>query len=74
MKKYKKGQSKLQRTSSGLNPALKENLPSERQGVVPTVGMLNVAREKAKEEEKRKVIHPAKMHGSAEASSVDAVA
>lgn len=74
MKKYKKGQSKLQRTSSGLNPALKENLPSERQGVVPTVGMLNVARQKAKEDEKRKVVHRTQIPGSAEASSIDAVA
>lgn len=75
VKKYKKGQSKLLRTSSGLNPALKENLPSERQGVVPTVGMLNVARHKAKEEEKRKVVDPTgEMYGSTKDSSLDTVA
>ncbi|KAL9098815.1 MAG: hypothetical protein Q9163_005593 [Psora crenata] len=47
VRKYKKTQSKLRPMASGLNPALKANLPGERVGVVPTVGMENVARAKA---------------------------
>ena len=47
VKKYKKNQAKLRPVASGLNPELKANLPGERVGVMPTVGMINVARAKA---------------------------
>ena len=51
MKKYKKTQSKLKQMPSGLNPELKAAMSGERQGVSPTVGMLNVARAKALKEQ-----------------------
>ena len=70
VKKYKTSQSKLRDVPDGMNPALKANLPGERQGVVPTIGMLNVARAKAlKEQAEREALGQQGVAGATGASA-----